>query len=413
MGSEHPSETGMDRLSLNDDDKKVRDWLANEAKTLGCSVTVDQMGNMFIVRKGKSTKENVAPVMIGSHLDTQPTGGRYDGILGVMAGLEALRTLHDANHETEGPVGLINWTNEEGARFPLVTVASSVWAGLASLEMAWNCTEITAPALDVDGPQNMKQELQRIGYMGEVEASYKAIPIAAHFELHIEQGPILEREDRKIGVVTGSQACHWFEIEVRGRDSHAGTTPMEARMDALLASAKMIAAANAIAKSEQGLITTGRFKALPGSVNTIAHTVQFTLDIRHVRDEVVASMVEQCRRKFEAIAKEDSELGVEVHWTTLADNAAVNFDKGCIQAIESAATESCGNSNAWRHMTSGATHDSCNVSRRCPTAMIFTPTKDGLSHTPVEYCKPEDCILGAQVLLGAVLRYDAARTDLA
>ncbi|CAK7221016.1 hypothetical protein SBRCBS47491_004383 [Sporothrix bragantina] len=405
----------MDRLSLNNNDKKVRDWLANEAKALGCSVTVDQMGNMFIVRKGQAAKEtNFAPVMMGSHLDTQPTGGRYDGILGVMAGLEVLRTLHEANFETKGPVGLVNWTNEEGARFPLVTVASSVWAGLTPLDTAWDCTEITAPAPDSDGPQTMKQELQRIGYLGDMEASYKAIPIAAHFELHIEQGPILEREGRKIGVVTGSQACHWFEIEVRGRDSHAGTTPMEARMDALLASAKMITAANAIAKAEQGLVTTGRFRALPGSVNTIAHTVQFTLDIRHVRDDVVASMVEQCRIKFAAIAKEDAELGVKVQWTTLAENTAVHFDKDCIQAIESAVDETCKREvpGAWKHMTSGATHDSCNVSRRCPTAMIFTPTKDGLSHTPVEYCKPEDCILGAQVLLGAVLRYDAARKDL-
>ncbi|CAK7238434.1 hypothetical protein SEUCBS140593_010684 [Sporothrix eucalyptigena] len=402
----------MDRLSLNDDDKKVRDWLANEAKAIGCAVTVDQMGNMFIVREGKHSHSNMAPVMMGSHLDTQPTGGRYDGILGVMAGLEVLRTLHEANYQTQGPVGLVNWTNEEGARFPLVTVASSVWAGLTPLETAWQCTEVTPPADGATGPQTMKQELQRIGYLGTVAASYEAMPIAAHFELHIEQGPILEREDLKIGIVTGSQACCWYDVEVRGRDSHAGTTPLGARKDALLAAAKMIAAANGIARSENGLITTGRLRALPGSVNTIAHTVQFSLDVRHPCDAVVDRMVASCRSTFEAIAKDDAELGVDVQWTTLATNAAVHFDKDCIRAIEGAVqaeNDQLDQPRPWMHMTSGATHDSCNVSRRCPTAMIFTPTKDGLSHTPVEFCKPEDCVLGAQVLLGAVVRYDAAR----
>ncbi|CAK7246424.1 MAG: hypothetical protein STHCBS139747_008055 [Sporothrix thermara] len=188
----------------------------------------------------------------------------------------------------------------------------------------------------------MKQELQRIGYLGPIAASHEATPMAAHFELHIEQGPILENERRRIGVVTGSQACCWYEVEVRGRDSHAGTTPMGQRMDALLAAAKMISAANAIAKNEKdGFITTGRLQALPGSVNTIAHTVRFTLDVRHVDDEVVQRMVSLCRNKFESIAKDDSELGVKVQWTTLATNSAVRFDKDCIQAIESAAEIAC------------------------------------------------------------------------
>lgn len=308
--------------------------------------------------------------------------------------------------------------SEEGARFPIVTMGSAVWAGIVQLDMAWNCTEVTKLADGALAPQTTKQELQRIGYLGDTEASYEALRLAAHFELHIEQGPILETEQRKIGAVTGGQACHWFEVEVRGRDSHAGTTPMAARMDALLAAAKMTVVANTVAKDEGGVITVGRLHALPGSVNTVAHTVLFTLDVRHPQDAAVERMVARCRDAFDAIAKVDSELGVQVGWTTLAENAAVRFDEGCVRAVKEAAEATCAElpeaeckkiDQMWRYMTSGATHDSCNVSRHCPTAMIFTPTKGGLSHTPVEYCSPEDCILGTQVLLGAVMRYDAER----
>ncbi|KAH8682588.1 putative hydantoin utilization protein C [Xylariales sp. PMI_506] len=414
---EHYTETGMARLSLNDDDKKVRLWLKEQVEALGCTVTVDQMGNMFAVRPGKVN--NVAPVMMGSHLDTQPTGGRYDGILGVLAGLEVLRTLHDNNYQTEGPVGIINWTNEEGARFPMVTVSSGVWAGSVPLETAWNCQEVTAPSPGVSKPQTMKQELERIGFLGSTPASHEALPIAAHFELHIEQGPILETEGQKIGVVAGAQAYNWYEVEVKGRDSHAGTTPLSARRDALLAAAKMIVASNAVAKELAGLATTGIVGAEPGSVNTMAHTVRFTLDMRHPSDARLAEMVARCRERFDAIAKEDSELGVDVRWTTLTENTAVEFHPDCIAAIEEAADEACaaltnnsrGHEKLWRHMQSGAGHDSCNVSRRSPTAMIFTPTRNGMSHCPDEYCSPEDCVLGAQVMLGAVVRYDAARIE--
>lgn len=415
----------MARLSLNDDDKKVRHWLKKEVEAIGCKVTVDQMGNMFAVRPGKKAGP---PVMMGSHLDTQPTGGRYDGILGVMAGLEVLRTLHEKNYQTEGPVGLINWTkyvpmpyqmiptltrrSEEGARFPMITMASGVWAGSIALEKAWNCAEVTAPSGGT--PQTVKQELERIGFLGDIPASHEAQPIAAHFELHIEQGPILEDEERKVGVVTGAQACQWYEVEVRGRDSHAGTTPMGSRRDALLAAAKMIVASNEAAKRFDGLVTTGILRAEPGSVNTMAHTTRFTLDMRHPSGDKLAEMVAECRDKFDRIAKDDSERGVQVEWKQLTDNAAVAFHPDCIEAIEQAAEETCSElpkptpgHRLWKHMLSGAGHDSCHVNKISPTAMIFAPTRNGLSHTPDEYCKPEDCIIGAQVLLGAVVRYDA------
>ncbi|OAA58438.1 metallopeptidase [Niveomyces insectorum RCEF 264] len=420
---DHCTETGMNRLSLNDDDKKVRLWLIDQVKAIGCSVTVDQMGNIFAVRPGK-TKTDAPPVYMGSHLDTQMTGGRYDGILGVQAALEALRTLHDNNVETEGPIGLVNWTNEEGARFPMVTVSSGVWAGVVPLETAWNCREITAPA--GAQPQSMKEELQRIGFLGETPASHEATPMAAHFELHIEQGPILEQEREKIGVVVGAQGYSWYEVTVRGRDSHAGTTPLAARRDAVLAAAKMIVASNAIAHECEGVITTAVVNSAPGTINTIAHTARFTLDIRHPKAAALATMVDKCQKAFAKIATEDSARGVEVVWTCLTENAPVVFHPDCVAAIEQAAEEEVGAGTAlhtaavageqgqtdkklWRPIWSGAGHDSCNASKQCPAGMVFTPTRDGMSHTPTEYCSPEDCILGAQVLLGAVLRFDAAR----
>lgn len=409
---EHHTETGMARLALNDDDKRVREWLIKQAEALGCTVTVDQMGNIFAVRAGKNA--NVAPIMIGSHLDTQPTGGRYDGILGVLSGLEVLRTLHDNDFETNGPIGLVNWTNEEGARFPMVTVSSGVWAGSIPIEEAWNCLE-TSSLCRSEQRQTLKQELQRIGFLGDTPASYKAFPMAAHFELHIEQGPILENEEQKIGVVTGGQAYSWYEVTIKGQDCHAGTTPLYARKDALLAAAKMIVHSNSVAKEFEGLITTGDLKAEPGSMNTMAHTVKFTLDMRHFSDDQLSKMVDKCQKSFGRIAREECERGVEVEWTCLTQNTAVEFDAGCIEAIEQAAEEACAglpqkpDQRLWRRMLSGAGHDSCHVAKRCPTAMIFTPTRNGMSHTPTEYCSPEDCMLGAQVLLGAVLRYDTAR----
>lgn len=306
--------------------------------------------------------------------------------------------------------------SEEGARFPMVTVSSGVWAGSVPLETAWNCLEV-AEFSSASRPQTLKQELERIGFLGDIPASYTAQPMAAHFELHIEQGPILEDQREKIGVVTGGQAYSWFEIEVKGRDSHAGTMPLSARRDAILAAAKMIVASNGAAKDADGLVTTGIIRGRPGSVNTMAHTVTFTLDIRHPSDEKLAEMVAQCRKDFDRIAQHESERGVEVSWTTLTENTAVQFHPDCIKAVEDASKEACaelagseGDRTLWRHMVSGAGHDSCHTSKRCPTAMIFTQTRNGMSHTPDEYCSPEDCIIGAQTLLGAVLRYDAART---
>lgn len=290
-----------------------------------------------------------------------------------------------------------------------------MWSGVLPLETGWGCKEVSSLAT---GPtlRTLKQELERTGFLGDVPASYEAQPIAAHFELHIEQGPILEDENEKIGVVTGAQAYNWYEIEVSGRDSHAGTTPLAARKDALLAAAKMMVASNKIADDAGGLATTGIIGAYPGSINTLPRTVKFTLDTRHPSDDSLAGMVAECRRVFDDIAKNDSAKGVEIKWTTLTENKAEHFHKDCIAAIEEATKEVTAplvgddGRQLWRYMRSGAGHDSCQTNKRCPTAMIFTPTRDGMSHTPDEYCSPEDCALGAQVLLGAVVRYDASRS---
>lgn len=352
-----PTETGMARLSLNDSDKQIRDWFKSTVESIGCSYSVDQMGNQFAIRHGKN---NVAPpVMMGSHLDTQPTGGRYDGILGINAGLEALKVLRDHQVQTEGNIGVVNWTNEEGARFPMMAVASGVWAEAVPLEKAWNLAEVGSG--EQGTRRTMKEELDRIGYLGKQNASYKDFPFAAHFELHIEQGPILEMERRRIGVVQGVQAFKWFEITIRGRDSHAGTTPMNARMDSMLCAAKLIVQANKIAKGHNGLATTGILNAQPGSVNTMAHTVVFTLDIRHTSDEQLAVIEKECRAQFQHIAEKDSEKGCLVEWKDLVDSPAVKFHPDCIAAVQDSAAEVCEDlpmtaedGQLWKPMISGA-----------------------------------------------------------
>jgi hydantoinase/carbamoylase family amidase len=390
---EDPTETGMARLSLNNADKQVRDWFQKTTKALGCKVTVDQMGNIFAIREGKN--KTAPPIMMGSHLDTQPTGGRYDGILGVNAGLEVLRVIADLGYETEGNVGVINWTNEEGARFPMMAVSSGVWAEAVPLETAWTLAEVSAGE---DGrKRTMKEELERIGYLGPTKATYRENPIAAHFEVHIEQGPILENEKRRVGVVKGVQAFKWFEVTVKGRDTHAGTTPFNARKDSMLCAARLIVQSNKIAKKHGGLATTGILTQQPGSINTMAHTVTFTLDIRHVVDEKLGGIKQECHAEFDRIAKEECEKGCQVEWKELVNSPAVNFHQDCIAAVEASAKEVCKGlpmtaeeGELWKYMISGAGHDSCYTNRRCPTSMIFTVTKDGVSHNPQEYCSPED-----------------------
>ncbi|RYO91206.1 hypothetical protein DL764_008312 [Monosporascus ibericus] len=379
------TETGMKRLALSEDDALVRRWFANEVRELDCNLIVDQMGNMFAKRAG-SLGSPAPMTAMGSHLDTQPRGGRYDGILGVVAAIEVLRTLKENGFRTGFDVGIVNWTNEEGARFPKSMMGSGVWAGEIPAEKAWRLVDIFDPSATVIS------ELKKYGFVGNLSCSSNAPtghPLGAHFELHIEQGPILEESGKRIGAVQGAQAYRWLTFTVVGRDAHTGTTPLRSRNDPLLAAAKMIASSNAIAKNLGALASTGIIKIpASSSTNTIASSAGFTLDIRHPDDEVVAQVQEQCLNSFEKIAKEDGK-GVEFSWALDTDSGAVKFDKDCIQVVEDAANALVG-PDGWLQLTSGAGHDSVYTSKRCPTAMIFVPCKDGVSHHPEEYCSPED-----------------------
>ncbi|CAK7267723.1 hypothetical protein SEPCBS119000_002696 [Sporothrix epigloea] len=424
-GERAPTETGMSRLALSDADKQVRDWFVQTTQNLGCQTTVDSMGNIFAVRPGRHGLNGPA-TFAGSHLDTQPTGGRYDGILGVHAGVEMLRVLQELDIQTEFPVGVINWTNEEGARFPKSMTASGVWAGEIPEADAYSLQEVGG------GTATIQSELQRIGYLGMVPASYQAMPIAAHFELHIEQGPILETEQKKIGIVTGVQAYRWFTLDVRGRGkshAHTGTTPFAARADALLLAARMIVHAQLLAATKGALASTGILTALPGSTNTVPGHVRFSLDIRAPLDATVDELETALRKDFDALARGEPTAyspappgngrPLTVSWQADTLSPATHFHPDCIAAVRDAAhsvlaapaaASSASPSSLLREITSGAGHDSVYTSRHCPTSMIFVPCRDGVSHNPTEYCSPEDCALGAEVLCQAVLRYDQLRS---
>ncbi|KAL5891788.1 hypothetical protein ACKVWM_002793 [Pyricularia oryzae] len=421
-----PTETGMSRLALSDSDKQVRDWFVETVKDLGCTVKVDSMGNIFASRQCRPGY-HWATTFAGSHLDTQPTGGRYDGILGIMAGIEMLRVLKENKIETNFPVGVVNWTNEEGARFPVSMVASGAWAEVFDLDQAHNLQEVG------DGKATMRSELQRIGYLGEIPSSFASVPMAAHFELHIEQGPILEANNLKIGVVQGVQASRWFTVEINGRDAHTGTTPFSARADAMLLASRFIVHSHALATSHGALASTGIVELEPGSVNTIPGHVRVSLDIRAPQDSTLDALEADLKRDFDLLSKgidppgSKSQLlagatpgrndAFSITWKTDSVSEATKFHPDCIETVRASAMsvlEARGLENPQgliRDMTSGAGHDTVFASRRCPASMIFVPCRDGVSHNPEEYTSPEDCALGADVLLQSILRYDLLRSE--
>lgn len=399
------TQTGVCRLALSDLDKKVRDWFVQETEKLGCQVKIDEMGNIFAIYPGKNQGP---PIGIGSHLDTQPNGGRYDGILGVLLGLEVLRTLKDNNYTPNYPIAVIDWTNEEGARFPTSMVSSGVWAGKIPLETAWSLK-----SLDVN-PVSMKHELERIGYNGDVKASYLENPLACHFELHIEQGPVLENEKKKIGVVTGVQAFEWNLVTVTGKSSHAGTTPMNTRSDAIMMASRIILMAIEVASREGGLATVGTLDLEPRSVNVIPNIVKFSLDVRHVKDDKLEKIMNEIKTKASEIAQTNINSSfakpLTVEFQNLITSPAINFNQTNIDTVRKSALQLF-KKNEIRDIVSGAGHDSCFTSSRVPTSMIFIPSKDGVSHTPEEYSSPEEVENGFQVLLRSVLLYDEMRGE--
>ncbi|KAJ3516526.1 hypothetical protein NM208_g14830 [Fusarium decemcellulare] len=405
----NPTDTGMSRLSLSDDDKTVRDWFIKTTESLGCKTTVDAIGNIFAIRPGR---QEGPPTLVGSHLDTQPSGGRYDGILGILSGIEMLKILQEHNVETEFPVGVVNWTNEEGARFPISMMASGVWAEATPIEKAYNTKEVA-------GNATVKSELERIGYLGETPASYKSMPIGAHFELHIEQGPILERAQKKIGVVQGVQGYKWWTCTVNGRDAHTGSTPLTDRADALLLASRLIHHSHRLATEHKALASTGILNLTPGSTNTIPGSVSFTIDVRSPSDETVDAIEEEMKRDFELLAKgtdvdgllvgSTPSLPLSLSWQTDTISKATKFHPDCIQAVRESAESVLGTKDGAIDISSGAGHDSVHTNKHCPTTMIFIPCKGGISHNPEEYSTPEECAIGAQVLCQAVIRYDQKR----
>jgi len=378
---------GCCRLALSEEDRRGRDLFVSWCEAAGCSITVDAMGNIFARRPGQDPAR--PPVMTGSHLDTQPHGGKFDGVYGVLAGLEVLRTLDDAGIETLAPIEVAVWTNEEGARFAPSMVGSGVFAGAYTLDEALAFT-------DADGV-GQGEALRAIGYDGSETPGEH--PVGTYFEAHIEQGPILEAEGKTIGVVTGGQGFSWHDVTVVGQDSHAGTTPMDRRRDAMAAAAHVIEGVRGIALAEKddAVATVGAIRAEPNSRNTIAGRVEFTVDLRHPDDAVRARM----DTAFTALCETAADIhavGIDVE--RVADNAAVRFDPDCVDAVRRAA-DSLG--HAGRDIVSGAGHDACHIAARAPTAMIFVPCKDGLSHNEAEDAAPEDLAAGADVLLHAIL----------
>ncbi len=380
---------GICRLTLTDLDRQVRDWLKAQCQALGCAVTVDEVGNMFARRPGNNSQ--LPPIAMGSHLDTQPTGGKFDGPLGVLAALEALRTLHDNHRTTHAPIELVNWTNEEGARFAPAMLASGVFAGVFTADYAYART-------DRDG-KSFGEELKRIGYRGAEKAG--ARKFSALFELHIEQGPILEHENRMIGVVQGAQGVRWYDVTIAGEEAHAGAMPMRLRKNALVGAARMIERVDSIARHIPDAVgTVGSIESKPNSRNVIPGEVFLTVDFRHPDDKVLDAMEMQLR---EALAEMLPPLQLAYRENRIWASPPVHFSPDLIECVR-VAVETTGFS--CRDMVSGAGHDSVYISRVAPTTMIFVPSRGGISHNEAEWTSEEQCAAGAQVLLNAVLEYD-------
>ncbi|WP_071610050.1 Zn-dependent hydrolase [Pseudomonas sp. 06C 126] len=378
---------GVSRLALTDEDRRGRDLFVAWCTAAGCSIRVDAMGNIFARRAGRL--DHLAPVLTGSHGDSQPAGGKFDGIYGVLAGLEVLRTLNDLGIETDRPIEVVNWTNEEGSRFAPAMISSGVYAGVFDLEYGLSREDKAGVTIG--------QALQQIGYAGPHPVGGQAVHAA--YELHIEQGPILEAQDLTIGVVTGAQGQRWYEVELSGRSAHAGTTPMDHRLDALLGFARVVEAVNQIglAQGAEGRATVGMANIFPNSRNVVPGRVFFSVEFRHP-DETVLGVQDQ--QLHEAVARIAEGIGLQASVKQIFQYAPIAFDKDCVDVVQAAAA-ALGYSH--RRMISGAGHDACYLNQVAPTAMIFVPCVDGLSHNEAEEIYPHWSTAGADVLLQAIL----------
>ncbi len=378
---------GNNRQTLTDEDAEGRALFQKWCEDAGCSMGLDQMGNMFARREG--TDPEALPVYVGSHLDTQPTGGKYDGVLGVLGGLEIIRTLNDLGIKTKHPIVATNWTNEEGTRYAPAMLSSGVFAGMHTQDWAYDRE-------DAEG-NKFGDELQRIGWRGDEEVG--ARKMHAFFELHIEQGPILEAEGKDIGVVTHGQGLSWTQITVTGKDAHTGSTPMPMRKNAGLAMARILEKVDEIAWSHapHAVGAAGHIDVFPNSRNVIPGKVVFTVDFRSPELEVITDMENRLRVAAEDIVEE---MGLEIEFEKVGGFDPVKFDDGCVAAVRDAA-ERLGYSHT--DIISGAGHDACWINRVAPTAMVMCPCVGGLSHNEAEEISKDWAAAGADVLFHAVV----------
>ncbi|SDF04011.1 N-carbamoyl-L-amino-acid hydrolase [Massilia sp. PDC64] len=378
---------GVKRLALTDLDRQGRDLVVQWAKAEGLAVTVDKIGNVFMRREGANP--DLPPVVTGSHIDTQPTGGKFDGNYGVLAGLEVVRTLNERGIRTEAPIEVAFWTNEEGSRFVPVMMGSGVFCGAFSLETAY-------AARDVDG-KSVGEELQRIGYRGDETPGDH--PIGAYFEAHIEQGPVLEDANKVIGVVPAVMGLSWYDCTVTGMEAHAGPTPMHLRRDALQVATTIMQETVAIANRypPYGRGTVGMVQVFPNSRNVIPGQVKFSIDLRNVTDDLLNTMHGEIEAFVERTRRES---GLTIDLQRVSYYPPCPFHPDCVGAVR-AATEKLGYSTM--DVVSGAGHDAIYVARLAPAGMIFVPCKDGISHNEIEDAQPGHLEAGCNVLLHAML----------
>jgi len=379
---------GLCRLALTDADKQMRDVFVTWCTEAGCTVTIDRVGNIFARRPGAD--DHLPPVLMGSHLDTQVAGGKYDGIVGVLAGLEVLRTLDDRRIRTKRPLELVCWTNEEGARFTPPMVASGAFAGV--FDVAW------VLALRDDDGQRFGSELERIGYAGKTDVGGRSID--AYFELHIEQGPILDREAVPVGIVVGGYAVRGMHVDVHGETAHAGPTPMDRRRNALVGASMLAVAVNEVGwkyHPSEGKATVPRLVAWPNKAGILSEYAQVTCDVRHAERDTVERMWAEVKAAMPDCAKRANvDMRVASEWQFGNER----FDPGCIRLIRDAAQQL---GVRHRDILSQAGHDAYYISRIAPTAMIFTPCRDGISHNEAEHAELDYTVPGVNVLLHAVV----------
>lgn len=380
---------GVTRLTLSDEDRQARDLLASWCREAGLELRVDRIGNMFARRPGREA--GLPAILIGSHLDSQPRGGRYDGAFGVLAALEAVRTLNDAGTDTRHPIEIVNWTNEEATRFRPAPTGAGVFAGRILLEEALAAKDEAGAVLG--------DELARIGYAGEHPVGRA---IAGYLEIHIEQGPVLEAAGVPIGVVLGNFGVEAREVRLTGSSAHIGTTPVHLRRDALLAAAEIVQGIRRLAEAHEphGRATVARLEVHPNVRAIVAEQVELTADCRHHDPDALAAMSAEALRVIEAAASAHR-LGLEIPWTWSLP--AVPYHREWLKAIRSAADE-LGHTSM--DLYSGAIHDAVEVGQIAPTALIFVPSRSGLSHHEAEYTGPEHLVAGAEVLLNALIAYD-------